>query len=469
MNKVNNLPQDHGLYTLDDARRLTMDQLGELYRRYINPELFNMMRLIGFNKKYIRAEGAYVWDDKGRKYLDFLGGYGAINFGHNPPEILEAVQMVQGFPNLLQASIGAVASILAANLAKITPGNLSRSFFGNSGAEAVEGALKLARIATGRKTILYAENSFHGKTLGALSVTGRAKYQIPFEPLLPNTEVIPFGDIESLKVKLSSGEVAAIILEPIQGEAGIKVPPPGYLQEVRSLCSRYKTLLILDEIQTGFGRTGSNFACEQEQVIPDILCLGKSLGGGVMPIGAYITTEKVWDAAYGRMERATLHTSTFGGNTLAAAAGVASVQLLIKNNLAERARRNGEYFIQRLQELAQKYPVIEEVRGRGLLIGIEFASLNSSFLNTLTKGVAGKLTQEYFASIVAGQLLEKHGIITAYTLNNPNVIRLEPPLTIERDEIDYVISALEQVFENQGTISLAWKGVRSAVKGMIGR
>lgn len=465
---MNRLTKPVLLYNLEDAVKLSREQVTNLYRQHINPELFNMLRLIGFDRKYIRAEGMYVWDDTGRKYLDLLGAYGAMNFGHNRSEIFQAMQQVQSYPNLLQVSMAVVTSLMAANLAQITPGNLNRSFFGNSGAEAVEGALKLARIATGRKTLIYAENSFHGKTFGALSVTGRTKYQTPFEPLVPNTESVPYGDAARLEERLSRKDVAAVILEPIQGEAGIKVPPPGYLPVVREICSRYGSLLILDEIQTGFGRTGWNFACEQEQVVPDILCLGKSLGGGVMPIGAYITTDKIWDTAYGQLDRAALHTSTFGGNTLAAAAAMASIQILIEDNLSEQARVNGEYFLERLQDLRLRYPVIAEVRGRGLLIGIEFAQPKSGLINTLTGGAVNKLAEEYFASIVAGQLMNKHGIITAYTLNNPNVIRMEPPLIIERSEIDYVVASLEEVFKNQGMASLTFKGARSAVKGLMG-
>lgn len=456
-------------YRLEDAVQLSLEQLSSLYRQHINPQLYQMLRLIGFERKYVRAEGMYVWDEAGRRYLDLLGAYGAMNFGHNRPEFFQAMQQVQNFPNLLQASMGVVASLLAANLAQITPGQLNRSFFGNSGAEAVEGALKLARIATGKPGIIYAENSFHGKTLGALSVTGRTRYQAPFAPLLPGMEAVPYGDLELLEIRLKAKEVAAVILEPIQGEGGVQVPPPGYLTSVKALCKQYGALLILDEIQTGLGRTGTNFACEEEAVVPDILCLGKSLGGGVMPIAAYITTDEIWNAGYGKFERATLHTSTFGGNTLAAAVAMTAIQLLLDERLAERAKENGTYFLQRLQEMAQKYPVLSEVRGRGLLIGIEFASPEATWFNALTGGALNKLSQEYLASFVAGQLLTEYGIITAYTLNNPNVIRIEPPLIIQRSEIDYVISSLEQVFENQGLASLAWKGARSAVKGLLRR
>ncbi|MBC7325332.1 MAG: aspartate aminotransferase family protein, partial [Moorella sp. (in: Bacteria)] len=231
-------------------------------------------------------------------------------------------------PNLIQSSLGVLAAALAHNLAKITPGDLQRSFFCNSGCEAVEGALKLARAATGRKEIIYCHNSFHGKSFGALSVTGREKYQKPFEPLLPGCAAVPFGDAEALAYELKKERAAAFIVEPIQGEGGINVPPPGYLAQARRLCSQHGTLLIIDEIQTGFGRTGAMFACEEEGAVPDILCLAKSLGGGIMPVGAYITTDEIWKKAYGSMEKALLHTSTFGGNNWAAAAALAALQVI---------------------------------------------------------------------------------------------------------------------------------------------
>lgn len=457
------------LYSLEDAFKLSREEIAELYGRHINPGLLQMLRLVGFDRKYVRAEGMYVWDDSGQRYLDLLGAYGALNFGHNPPAVLQALEKVRHMPNLLQASVGTMAALLAANLARLTPGNLSRCFFGNSGAEAVEGALKLARLATGRSTFVYAENSFHGKTFGALSVTGRKKYQEPFRPLLPYAFAVPYGDLSALEARLKAEDVAAVILEPIQGEGGVIVPPPGYLSGVRELCTRYGTLLILDEIQTGMGRTGYNFACEKEAVVPDILCLGKSLGGGVMPIAAYIATEKVWDRAYGKLERATLHTSTFGGNTLAAAAGIASLNFLVEQNLAVEARRKGEYFIARLQELAARYPLLREVRGEGLLIGLEFHAPEGGVLNRFTGGAAAEWGREFVGAVVAGELLNRHQIITAYTLNNPNVIRLEPPLIISEAEIDYVVKALQETLENRSLASLAWQGAKTALKSFLGR
>jgi putrescine aminotransferase len=368
---------------------------------------------------------------------------------------LAAITTAQGAPNLLQASLNNLAGALAHNLAQITPGKLQRSFFGNSGAEAVEGALKLARIASGKTKIISAENSFHGKSFGALTATGRFKYQKPFGPLVPDFLYFPFGDLAALEKLLVKKDVAAVILEPIQAEGGIIVPPPGFLSGARKLCHQYQALLILDEIQTGFGRTGTMFTCEAEEVEPDIMCLSKSLGGGVMPIGVYIATDAVWQKGYGGMEKATLHSSTFGGNSLACAAALAAVEAILEEKLADNARIQGEYFISKLHELKQEFKLIKDVRGKGLLLGIEFEQ-PEGLLNTLTGGMLSQVAAEYTGAMVAGKLMNDHRIITAFTLNNPNVIRLEPPLTITRKEIDYLLDALRTTLtENKGFMSLA--------------
>ena len=282
----------HDLITLEEALRLNRQDIHDLYKRYMNPSLATMLGLLKFDKRFVRAEGVRVWDEDGIEYLDFLGGYGALNFGHNDPRLNAALERVNTLPNLLQASLGTLSAVLAHNLAAIMPGGLQRSFFVNSGAEAVEGALKLAKAATKKKRIIYCEGAFHGKTMGALSVTGRSKYQAPFEPLVPDCAMVPFGDQGALEQELKKGDVAAVILEAIQGEGGVRIPPSGYLQEVRQLCKQYGALMVVDEIQTGFGRTGTIFACEQEKVIPDVICTSKSLGGGVMPLGAFTTTEE---------------------------------------------------------------------------------------------------------------------------------------------------------------------------------
>jgi len=455
-------------FSVDEALNLSRGKVRENYREFINPGLAQMLSLLDFDKRFVRAEGVKVWDDQGEEYLDFLGAYGALNLGHNPREVWEALEKAKRAPNLIQASLNPAAAALAHNLAQVTPGELSRMFFSNSGAEAVEGALKLARASSGKEKIIYCHNSFHGKSFGALSVTGREKYQKPFHPLLPKTEAIPYGDPQALEKALQTKDVAAFIVEPIQGEGGIIVPPPNYLKEIREICTRFEALLILDEIQTGLGRTGKLFVCEDE-IVPDILLLAKSLGGGIMPIGAYITTSKIWDRAYRGMDRALLHTSTFGGNTLAAIAGIASLEYIINNDLPSRAAKLGSYFLEALMSLKEKYPLIKEVRGRGLMLGIEFEQPVGGVLNRLTAGKLGELTQEYFASFVAAELMNKHHIITAYTLNNPNVIRLEPPLIIEQEEIDKFILALEKTLGSGGALGIMASSAKTTMSNIFRR
>lgn len=425
-----------------------------------------MLSLLDFNKQFVRAEGIKVWDSEGNVYLDFLGAYGALNLGHNHPRVLAALEQVKEMPNLLQASLATLAGALAKNLAAITPGDLQRCFFCNSGAEAVEGALKLARAATGRQKFVYCEGSFHGKSMGALSVTGRAKYQKPFQPLIPDTVSVPFGDLDALEDKLNDKSAAAFIVEPIQGEGGIILPPAGYLSAARRICTQYGTPFILDEIQTGLGRTGDMFACQHEKVAPDIMCLAKSLGGGIMPVGAYITTNSLWEKAYGGMEKALLHTSTFGGNTWAAAAAITALEVLYEENLPERARESGDYLLSGLRKLQDKHTLLKEVRGRGLMAGIEL-SQPEGFVVKATLGLANKISQEYLGSMIAGELLNKHRIITAYTLNNPNVIRLEPPLLITREQIDTLLEALDSILgAHKSMASVAASSAKTVFKSL---
>ncbi len=448
------MPDTH-LLTLEEALNLSNRDVVKFHKEYLNASLVEMMALIKFTKQFVRAEGIRVWDSEGNEYLDFLGGYGSLNLGHNHPRVLAAIEKVKKQPNLIQASLNTLAGALGYNLAQITPGKLQRSFFCNSGTEAVEGALKLARIATGKTKIISAENSFHGKSFGALTATGRKKYQDPFQPLVPDFHYFPFGDTLQLEELLKAKDVAAVILEPIQGEGGIIVPPPGFLTKVRQLCNEYDALLILDEIQTGFGRTGKMFACQHEAVEPDMMCLAKSLGGGVMPIGVYITADAVWRKGYGSTSKATIHSSTFGGNTMACAAGLAAIQAIIEEDLAVKALEQGSCLLEKLRQLKSEFPFIKEVRGQGLFIGIEF-NPPQGMMNALTGGILEKVAEEYTGAMVAGELMNKHRIITAFTLNNPNVIRLEPPLSIATKEIDYLVNALHDIFtKNKGFINLA--------------
>jgi putrescine aminotransferase len=455
MNKPNNL------LDIDDALALPASEVIENHKLYANSGLTNLLSMLGLGKKMVRAEGSYIWDSDGTKYIDFLAGYGSVSLGHNHPYVIEALHKVDTMPNILQVSLGVMSGVLARNIAVITPGGLRRTFFCNSGAEAVEGALKLARAASGKVQLAYTENSFHGKSFGALSVTGREKYQKPFSPLLPDTCQVPFGDASALENCLKSRKIAAFIVEPIQGEGGVIVPPEGYLTSVRQLCTKYDVLLIIDEIQTGFGRTGKMFACEHEGIVPDIMCLAKSLGGGVMPIGAFVTTDEIWQEAYGGPEKCMLHTSTFGGNTRACSAGIAALKVIVNEKLPEAAAEKGVYMMGKLSTLKEKHNVIKEVRGKGLLIGLEFNSQVSGLLKTLSFGAVNALSKEYFAALVSGDLANKYQIITAYTLNNPNVIRLEPPLNVSYEDINYVISSLDETLGR-------FKGILSATLGSAG-
>ncbi len=439
------------LIKITDLQHLTRTQVKENFRNYMNPGLHTYLGLLDFDKLYVRAQGVYAWDSEDNRYIDFLGGYGSLNLGHNHPRIIEALQQVSTMPNLIQASMNATASALAYNLAQITPGKLNNTFFCNSGAEAVEGAIKLARIATGRPRIVSCGSGFHGKTMGSLSVTGREKYQRGFEPMLPACSTVTFCRLDELEEQLRQKDVAAFIVEPIQGEGGIIVPYEGYLKEVQDLCRSYGTLLVADEIQTGLGRTGTMFASEHEGIEPDILCLAKSLGGGIMPIGAMITTQELWNKAYGGIEKCLLHTSTFGGNTWAAAAGIATLEVLAEEELPARAAELGEYLMNGLRALQQTYPIIRDVRGRGLLIGIEFEQPAKGMLGKVA-GAVNKLSAEFLGAMVAGVLLNKHQIITAYTLNNPNVIRLEPALIVTKEQIDVVLNALNDTFEKNTSL-----------------
>lgn len=400
-------------------KQLLIDQTIEKYEKYINPSLAKLFRFMGLSTIEWEAEGSIIRDIDGKEYIDCLGGYGVFSLGHRHPKVVEAVrQQLELMPLSSKVLFDKPMADLAELLAEITPGDLQYSFIGNSGTEAVEGALKLARIHTGRTQIISTINSFHGKTLGSLSATGRDMFRQPFEPLLTGFTHVPFGDVAAIEAAINK-DTAAVIVEPIQGEGGIIVPSNKYLPAVRKLCDDNGALLICDEVQTGLCRTGKMFAVDHFGVVPDIITTAKALGGGIMPIGAFTARPEVWDKY---VTAPFLHTSTFGGNPLACVAAIATIKVLREEGLAKQAADKGAYFIGQLKQLAQDYPeVIKEVRGRGLMIGIE-----------LTKeGIGGLLMSELIA----------RGILVAYTLNNPKVIRVEPPLIISHQTITAVLDA----------------------------
>jgi len=391
----------------------------ENYRRYLNPPLARVMKLSG-SPIEVRAEGTTIWDHTGKAYLDFAGGYGVFTLGHSHPRVVAAVKAQLDLMSLSgKTMLDPLAGRLARRLAEIAPGDLELSFFCNSGAEAVEGALKLARAATRRTKFVATHGSFHGKTFGALSVSGRAAFQTPYAPLVPGVVHVPYGDADALAAALP--EAAAFIVEPLQGEGGVNLPPPGYLEKARELCDENGALLIADEVQTGLGRCGALFACDFERIVPDVLTLAKGLSGGVVPIGAYVARPAVWQAAYGRAPL--LHTSTFGGSPLACAAALAALDVLRDEQLVENARLRGDQLLAGARAIAGEYPsIVHDVRGRGLLVGVELAH----------EGYGGTIIPE----------MMKAGVTAAWTLNMQRVIRLEPPLIVTAPEVDRALEAL---------------------------
>jgi len=396
------------------------ERVARLYAEHLNLGLARLMKFAGLEAVESHAEGVWVYDHDGNRYLDFLGGFGALNFGHRHPTIVAAVKnQLDKMPLSSRVLFNEVQAELAAQLAALTPGDLRFCFFCHSGAEAVEACLKFARLATGRAKIVAMQNAYHGKTLGALSASGREVYRKPFEPLLGWFVHVPFGDADAL-AQVVDEETAAVLVEPIQGEGGVIVPPDDFLPTVRKLCDQVGALLIADEVQTGLGRTGKNFAVEHWQVAPDLMALAKSLGGGIMPLGAAMGTQKVFEPLF---DDPLLHSSTLGGNPLDCAAGLAALQVLQKERLAERAAEMGDLLMTKLRQVQSEFAeLVTEVRGKGLLIGVEFADADIALLTA------------------AGMLQRR--VLTAYTLNNPCVIRLEPPLIIQPEHIDLAVNAL---------------------------
>ena len=392
------------------------------YRDHVNPYLAEFLAFVGFGVE-VYGEGCYIEDHDGNRYLDCLGGYGTFALGHRHPKVLAAVKdQLDSLAMSGKAFFSKPAADLAAELASIAPEGLQYSFFSNSGSEAVEAALKFAKVATGRSRIISTVGGYHGKTLGALATTGREKYRTRVEPLMPGVEFIPFGDTAAAVAAIDD-RTAAIIVEPIQGEGGIHVPPDGYLRAIRQACDRTGALMIADEVQTCIGRTGAMFGCDHEGVAPDIMTLAKQLGGGVMPIGATMGTAAVWEKVFS--ENPLMHTSTFGGNPLACAAGLAAVRVIQDDDLVARSHDRGALMLELLGEMQSRHPdLVVDVRGRGLMIGVEFA-------------------MDEVAELTVIQMLQR-GMCAAFTLNNPRVIRLEPPLIISEDEVRTAVGILDE-------------------------
>ncbi|MBK9144957.1 MAG: putrescine aminotransferase [Candidatus Melainabacteria bacterium] len=424
----------------DDEREKVIAESVKYWTDHVNPGFLQYRKSVSTDYTAVEWDdnGAVFRDLAGNEFIDMLGGYGIYNVGHRHPKVLKAVRdQLERQAIHSQEMIDPLRTYLAHLVSLIAPGDLQYSFFTNSGTESVEACLKMAMLTTGRRHFIGTKGAFHGKSLGSLGGTSKAIFREPFLPLL-NWTHLPFGDVEALAMTFdctdfTGDRIAAVVLEPVQGEGGINVAPPGYLKAARELCDRYGAVLILDEIQSGMGRTGKMFACEYDGVTPDLMALGKGFGGGVMPIGACVGTARTWTKY---LENPNLHTSTFGGNPLACAAAIATINVLLEEDLPGQAEEKGEYLLDKLQDLASQYPeILVRARGRGLMLGMEFADNDLGFA----------IAKNLFA----------RKILISGTLINAQVVRVEPPLVISYEQIDKFLLALkeslEQVRKESGT------------------
>lgn len=453
-----------------DLTKLLAERGGERYElhtRYLNHQLPRMLHTIGFDKVYERAEGAYFYDAEGNDYLDMLAGFGVMGLGRNHPVVRQALHDVldAGLADLTRFDCQPLPGLLAERLLSYAPG-LDRVFFGNSGTEAVETALKFARYATGRPRVLYCDHAFHGLTTGSLSVNGEDGFRDGFAPLLPDTAV-PLGDLGALERELKRGDVAALVVEPIQGK-GVRAAPPGYLRAAGDLLHQHGALLIADEVQTGLGRTGDFFAYQHEEgADPDLVCVAKSLSGGYVPVGATLGKEWIFKKVYSSMDRVLVHSASFGTNAQAMAAGLATLAVMDDERLTENARRTGDLLRTRLAALVDKYELLHEVRGRGLMIGIEFGKPRSlglrsrwAMLQAARKGL--------FAQMVVVPLLQRHRILTQVSGDHLEVIKLIPPLVVGEEEVERFVRAFEEVMDDaHGGGGLMWDFGRTLVKQAV--
>lgn len=432
-----------GIY---NVYRETPKQVLGRYSRHVNHRFARVIELIGFDRVFTKAQGAWLWDQDGRRYLDFLGGYSVFNVGRNHPRVKQALidWLECDGASLVQMECNPLAGLLAEKLTKLIPGNLDTVFFTNCGTETTEVGLKMARKFTRRPRILYAESGFHGLTYGAISVSDDPMWREGFEPFLPGCEKVPFDDLEALERELIKRDVAAFITEPIQGEAGVRLPSDNYLAEAGRLCRDYGSLLIVDEIQTGFGRTGRWFGCDHWAVEPDMMLLSKGMSGGYVPVGAVVTRRGVFDKVFEDLSHAVVHTTTFGMNAMAMISALAAIDVLKDERVVENAASAGEELMERLRGLARRFELVKEVRGKGLMIGIEFGEPKSLKLKAGWK-IVHAAPAGLFGQMLAIPLMRDHGILTQVAGHNLDVHKLAPPLVIGRQEIDYFMAAYEKV------------------------
>jgi ornithine--oxo-acid transaminase len=419
-------------------------QRSAMHTRHLNEQFVRVLKTIGYDVGFQKGDGQYLYDRAGDKYLDLLSGFGVFAVGRNHPALRQALKSVldADLPNLVQFDVSTLAGILAERLLEHVP-YLDKVFFANSGAEVVEAAIKFARGATGRPGIVYCSHAFHGLSYGALSLTDDPNFRLGFEPLLPGCTSVPFNDLAALERALSSKQVAAFIVEPIQGK-GVNLPSDEFLPGALALCRKYGTLLIADEIQTGIGRTGKFLAVEHWNIEPDMVLLAKALSGGHVPVGALLTRKNVFDRIFNQMDRAVVHGSTFAKNDLAMAAGIATLDVIKAENLIEKAAKRGAELQMALTRLVPGYELMKEVRGKGLMLGVEFGPPKSlrlraswNVLETANKGL--------FCQLITVPLFKDHKILTQVAGHGSHTIKLLPPLVISEEDCNWIATSFDTV------------------------
>ncbi len=442
----------------------------DLHTDHINPTFVKMLKTIGFDRNYTRGEGCYLWDGAGTKYLDLLTGWGVFMLGRNHPKVRQVLRQVLDAqsPNLVRMDCSILSGLAAEALVRHTPDGLDRVFFCNSGTETVETAIKFSRCATGRQKIIYCEHAFHGLTTGSLAINGADFFRERFGDLLPHTEAVPFNDLVSLEKALAKQDAAAFILEPIQGKS-CELVADGYLAEAQRLCRKAGTLLVVDEVQSGMGRTGKWFCFQHwPEVEPDIICVAKGLSGGFVPVGAVITRPRIMDAVFNSMERCVVHSNTFGQNDLAMAAALASIQVIEEDKLVENADELGRYTMARLAEIGKTCPFVTEVRGKGLMFGIDFARPENSLKLRLAWDMLHKLNFGVFGQMIIIPLLKKHHILTQVAGYHTEVIKFLPPLVATKQDMDWFLQAMQEVLaDTQKFPGTAWDTVLGLAKNVV--
>jgi ornithine--oxo-acid transaminase len=433
--------------TPPSIREILDSRTGEemtLNDRFLNPQIGRILRTLGFDKVWSGGEGAHLIDSDGERYLDLFGGYGVFAIGRNHPEAIAAIEEVMAARtgNLPQLGVTLLSGVLAEQLLGRAPASVGAMVPANSGTEAVEAAIKIARAATGRPRVLYSEHAFHGLTLGSLSINGNAEFRDGFGPLLVGCDPVALGDLDVLERELERGDVAAFVVEPVQGK-GVNLPPEGYLIGAQALCREAGTLFVCDEVQTGIGRTGRFLALEHWDLEPDMICLAKALSGGLVPIGAVLVSRAAFERVFDGMERAVRHGSTFGGNDLAAAAALATLRVLDREGLTGRAERLGALLLELTEPLLERYEVVHEVRGLGLMWAIELGPPAGRARRSLWDAVERRQAG-LFSQLITVPLFHEHKILCQVAGHRMNTIKALPALTIEEDELRRFAAALEE-------------------------